>query len=60
MTEKLMTLQELDTLLEDTRRLPRVENRAQWHATIALIEIARQLVMLNEKMGVTSAPAKKK
>ena len=55
-----MTLQELDTLLEDTRRLPRVENRAQWHATIALIEIARQLAILNDKLGIIGAPVKKK
>lgn len=46
-----MTLHELDTLMEDTRRAARVEDRAAFNMSLAVIEIARQLVMLNEKLG---------
>ena len=51
-----MTMQELDQLLEDTRRLPRVEDRVGHHTAIAIIEIARQLVLLNQKLGGGPAP----
>ena len=51
-----MTIQELDQLLEDTRRLPRVEDRVGHHTAIAIIEIARQLVLLNQKLGGSPAP----
>ncbi len=46
-----MTLHELDQLMEDTRRAPRVEDRIGFNMTLAIIEIARQLVMINEKLG---------
>ena len=46
-----MTLQQLDELMEDTRKLPRAQDKVALHMTIATIEIARQLVILNERMG---------
>ena len=46
-----MTLHELDTLMEDTRRAPRVEDRVAYNMALAVIEIARQLVIINEKLG---------
>jgi hypothetical protein len=58
-----MTITELDQLLEDTRRVPRVEDRVGYNMTLAVIEIARQLMILNEKIGTgqtVSATAKAK
>jgi len=52
-----MTLQELDTLMDDTRRAARVEDRAAFNMALAVIEIARQLVMLNEKLGGSAQKA---
>ena len=46
-----MTLHELDQLMEDTRRAPRVEDRVAYNMALAVIEIARQLSLLNEKLG---------
>jgi len=46
-----MTLQELDTMMEDTRRAARIEDRAAFNMALAVMEIARQLIMLNEKLG---------
>lgn len=52
-----MTLQELDELMLDTRKLPRAQDKVALHTAIANIEIARQLVILNEnlaKLGMLS------
>ena len=46
-----MTLQQLDELMEDTKKLPRAQDKVALHMTIATIEIARQLVMLNEQLA---------
>ena len=46
-----MTLRELDQLAEDTRRAPRVEDRVAYNMALAVIEIARQLTIINEKLG---------
>jgi hypothetical protein len=51
-----MTITELDQLLEDTRRVPRVEDRVGYNMTLAVIEIARQLMILNDKIGGTGQP----
>jgi hypothetical protein len=45
-----MTLQQLDELLEDTRKLPRAQDKVALHTAIANIEIARQLVILNDRL----------
>jgi len=50
-----MTLQELDELLLDTRKLPRAQDKVAHHLAIAVIEIARQLVILNEQLRGQSA-----
>jgi hypothetical protein len=55
-----MTIAELDQLREDTRRAPRVEDRVGYNMALAVIEIARQLVILNEKLGVVGVPPKEK
>ena len=51
-----MTITELDQLLEDTRRVPRVEDRVGYNMTLAVIEIARQLMILNDKIGAAGQP----
>ena len=52
-----MTLEELDELEHDTRRVPRVEDRVAFNMTLAVIEIARQLMLLNQKLGGAASPA---
>lgn len=46
-----MTMQELDELLLDTRKLPRAQDKVAHHLAIAVIEIARQLVILNQHLA---------
>ena len=46
-----MTLQELDELMLDTKKLPRAQDKVALHSAIASIEIARQLVILNENLS---------
>ena len=46
-----MTLPEIETLMEDTRRAARVEDRMQQTIALALLEIARQLTIQNEHFG---------
>jgi len=46
-----MTLQELDELLLDTRKLPRAQDKVALHQAIAVIEIARQLIILNQQLA---------
>ncbi|HZQ90835.1 MAG TPA: hypothetical protein VFA60_03490 [Terriglobales bacterium] len=54
-----MTLEELDQLQEDTRRLARVDDRVGHHMAIAVIEIARQLVIMNGMLAGGARPAAK-
>lgn len=53
-----MTLEELDSLQEDTRKAPRVADRAEQQLAVALIEVARQLVILNETLARANKPGK--
>ena len=46
-----MTLRELDELMLDTKKLPRAQDKVALHSAIASIEIARQLVILNENLA---------
>ncbi len=54
-----MTLEELDTLLEDTRKLPRAADSVQQHMAIAIIEVARQLMILNQTLAGSAKPKAK-
>jgi hypothetical protein len=57
-----MTLQEIETLMDDTRRAARVDDRMQQTTAIALLEIARQLAIQNQRStphnGAPKAKAK--
>ena len=51
-----MTLSELDQLLDDTRRMPRAQDKVQMNLAIAAIEIARQLTILNATLAGQEKP----
>jgi hypothetical protein len=44
-----MTLQEIDELVQDTQHLARVQDKVQLNLTLGVLEIARQLIILNEQ-----------
>ena len=46
-----MTLQEIDALIEDTRKLPRAADKVALSTALATLEVARQLAILNEHLG---------
>jgi hypothetical protein len=45
-----MTLKELEELMEDTRKLPRAQDKVALNQALALIEIAKQLTILNQRL----------
>ena len=51
-----MTLAELDEMLEDTRRMPRAQDKVQLNLAIGVIEIARQLSILNATLAAGEKP----
>ena len=55
-----MTLQEIETLMEDTRRAARVEDRMAQTTAIALLEIARQLAIQNQSAKAQNGAPKAK
>jgi hypothetical protein len=46
-----MTIREIEDLLEETRKLSRASDKAQLNMAMGVLEIARQLAMLNEQLG---------
>ena len=55
-----MTLQEIETLMEDTRRAARVDDRMQQTTALALLEIARQLSIQNQHAKAPNSAPKAK
>jgi hypothetical protein len=55
-----MTIDEIDELMEDTRRLPRVSDKVALNAALASLEIAKQLIILNENISQSNSGAKAK
>ena len=55
-----MTLQQIEQLMEDTRRASRVDDRMQQAIALALLEIARQLTLQNERAGQQNNASKAK
>jgi hypothetical protein len=53
-----MTVKEIEELMEDTRRLPRVPDKVALASALAALEIARQLVILNENLAGATPKAK--
>jgi hypothetical protein len=51
-----MTLQEIDELIDDTRRLPRAADKVALHTALGVLEVARQLFLLNVALAGGKAP----
>ena len=55
-----MTLQEIETLIDDTQRLARAADKVAQATALGVLEIARQLTILNGTLASqgTTRPAK--
>jgi len=53
-----MNLQEIDNLIEDTKKLPRAADKVQLATALAVLEVARQLMILNETLAGKESKAK--
>ena len=55
-----MTLEEIDTLIEDTKRLARAADKVAQATALGVLEVARQLTILNATLAAqgTTKPAK--
>ncbi len=45
-----MTLEEIETLIEDTKRLPRAADKVALATALGVLEVARQLAILNSTL----------
>ena len=52
-----MTVHELEELIEETRKLSRASDKAQLNMTLGVLEVARQLTILNGHLGEGGKPA---
>jgi hypothetical protein len=50
-----MIVRELEDLIEETRKLSRASDKAQLNMALGVLEVARQLAILNEQLA--SRPA---
>jgi len=55
-----MTLEEIECLIEDTRKLPRAADKVALSAALGTLEVARQLAILNERLAKQNGNAKAK
>ncbi len=46
-----MTLEEIETLIEDTKRLPRAADKVALATALGVLEVARQLSLLNSTLA---------
>ena len=46
-----MTLEEIETLIEDTKRLSHVADKVTQATALGVLEIARQLTILNQTLA---------
>ncbi len=46
-----MTLEELDILIDDTKRLPRAADKVALATALGVLEVARQLTILNNTLA---------
>ncbi len=54
-----MTLQEIEELLDDTRRSSRAGDKIQHAMALGVLEIARQLSLLNQQLAADGKPKAK-
>jgi hypothetical protein len=55
-----MNVKEIEELMDDTRRLPRVSDKVALSAALASLEIAKQLIILNENISASGGAPKAK
>lgn len=55
-----MTLQEIETLIEDTKKLPRAADKVALASALGTLEVARQLAILNNTLAQQDKPQTKK
>ena len=46
-----MNLEEIETLIEDTKRLPRAADKVALATALGVLEVARQLTILNTNLA---------
>ena len=46
-----MTLEEIETLIDDTKRLPRAADKVALATALGVLEVARQLTILNSNLA---------
>ncbi len=46
-----MTVEEIETLIEDTKRLPRAADKVALATALGVLEVARQLTLLNSTLA---------
>ena len=46
-----MTLEQLEELIDDTRKLPRAADKVALATALGTLEVARQLMILNQSRG---------
>ena len=46
-----MTLDELEELIDDTKKLPRAADKVALATALGVLEVARQLTLLNENLA---------
>jgi hypothetical protein len=54
-----MTIEEIETLIEDTKRLPRAADKVAQATALGVLEVARQLSILNATLAKGSGKAAK-
>jgi hypothetical protein len=55
-----MNLEEIETLIEDTKRLPRAADKVALATALGVLEVARQLTIMNAAVAEQSKAAKAK
>jgi hypothetical protein len=58
-TEDAMNLEEIETLIEDTKRLPRAADKVALATALGVLEVARQLTIMNAAVAEQSKAGKK-
>ena len=55
-----MTLEEIETLIEDTKRLPRAADKVALATALGVLEVARQLTIMNAAVAQQAKAGKAK
>ena len=55
-----MTLEEIETLIDDTKRLARAADKVAQAAALGVLEVARQLTIMNAAVSEQSKAGKAK